>query len=46
MLTQGRFQKYKICTEVVGVISCRDGQFPVEWNVSHTHCPIFLVDST
>ena len=32
-----RFQKYKICTEVVGVINCRHGQFPVKWNVSHTH---------
>ena len=37
MLTQDRFQKYIICTEMFGVHDCRHGQFHVNWKVSHIH---------
>jgi len=47
MLTRGRFQKHKIHTEIFGVTDCRhDGQSHVNWNVSHTHSTVFLVDYT
>ena len=46
MLTRGRFQKHKIHTEIFGVTDCRHGQSHVNWNVSHTHSAVFLVDST
>ena len=46
MLTRGRFQKHKIHTEIFGVTDCRHGQSHVNWNVSHTHSAVFLVDYT